>query len=91
MLSGFLQGGALGGDHRHQFAPGFDKRSSAFVLEFGGQGVAVDSGLGELGQNLFAISPIVRYRRTKFAMIGKAFKVPSGMVFMVRGAASCSM
>src|SRR5271165_854403 len=73
-LSGFLQGSALGGYHRHEFVPGFYERSSAFVLELRGQGVAVDSGLGELGQNRFAIPPIGRYRRTELAVFGKGFQ-----------------
>ena len=57
-----------------KFVPGFYERSSAFVLELRGQSVAVDSGLGELGQNRFAIPPIGRYRRTEFAVIGKGFQ-----------------
>src|ERR1700680_374408 len=73
-LSGFLQGSALGGYHRHEFVPGFYERSGAFVLEFRGQSVAIDSGLGELRQNRFAIPPIGRYRRTEFAVIGKGFQ-----------------
>jgi hypothetical protein len=60
-LSGFLQGGALGDYHRHEFVPGFDERSSAFVLEFRGQSVAIDSGLAEPGQNRFAIPNSAKY------------------------------
>ena len=42
--TGLLEGGALGGDHRHQFVRGFDERRGSFVLQLGGQGVDIDAG-----------------------------------------------
>ena len=64
----------LGGDHRHEFVPGFDKRSGPFVLQFCCQGADVDSGLGKLVQHRFAVTAIGRHDQADFAVIGKAFQ-----------------
>jgi hypothetical protein len=45
---GPLECGTLGCDHRHQFVPGLNERLRPFILEPGGQGVDIDSGLSEL-------------------------------------------
>src|SRR5262245_46948189 len=44
--------GALGGDHVHELVPGVDERLRAFVLELTGEGVQVDAGAREPGQDL---------------------------------------
>src|SRR5260370_8177846 len=73
--AGLLQGGALGYNHRHKFVPGFDERSSPFVLESGGQGVEVDTGLAELSQDRFEITSIGRQHSVDFAVTGEGFQV----------------
>src|SRR5258708_28537476 len=72
--AGLLQGGALGYNHRHKFVPGFDERSSPFVLESGGQGVEVDTGLAELSQDRFEITSIGRQHSVDFAVTGEGFQ-----------------
>src|SRR5262249_35938777 len=60
MLTGLRQDRALGGDHRHEFVPGLHERLRTFVLEPGGQGVAIDAGLGELRQHCLAVAAVCR-------------------------------
>ena len=64
-----LERGALGFDDRQQLVPGFHERLRAFVLQSRGQSIHVDTGLGELRQNLFAIAAVRRHDRTEFAVI----------------------
>jgi len=52
------QGGALGGDHFHEFVPGVDERLRAFILELAGEEVHVDAGPGEPGQNFLAVATV---------------------------------
>src|SRR5260370_36037432 len=72
--AGLLQGGALGYNHRHKFVPGFDERSSPFVLESGGQGVEVDTGLAELSQDCLEIASIGWQHPVDFAVTGQGFQ-----------------
>src|SRR5260370_118272 len=73
-LSRFLESRALGGDHRHQFVPGFDERGGPFVLKPGGQGVNVDTGLGELRQHLLAVATVRWQDCAEFTVIGEGFQ-----------------
>ena len=50
--------GAAGLDHLHQPVPRLYKRRRALFLEPRGQGVDVDAGAGEVGEDLFAIAAI---------------------------------
>ena len=69
-----MQGGAFGCNHRQEFVPGFDERSSPFILESACQGVEVDAGLPELSQDCFAITAIGRQDAVNFAVIGEGFQ-----------------
>ena len=73
-LTGLRQGSALGGDHLHEFVPGFDERFGPFVLELGGQGVDVDAGPGELRQHFLAVATVGRQQRAEFAVLGEGFQ-----------------
>src|SRR2546429_270259 len=44
------EGGTLAGDHRHEVVPRAHERLRAFVLELRREGVDVDTGPGETGQ-----------------------------------------
>ena len=56
--AGILERFALGGDARQQLGPGLDERPGPFVLELSGQGIDVDAGGGELGQDLLAVAAV---------------------------------
>jgi len=52
------EGGALAGDHRHEVVPRAHERLRAFVLELRREGVDVDTGPGEPGQQGLAVAAI---------------------------------
>jgi hypothetical protein len=51
-----LHGVTFGGEHRHQLVPGSDETLASFILELGGRGADVVSGLGRLVQDRFTIA-----------------------------------
>ena len=55
----------------------------------GGQSIDIDAGLGEFREHLLAIAAIGGQDRAELVVrSASAFKVASGMVFTVNGAAS---
>jgi len=56
------------------------------LLELGRQGTDVDTSPANCVHTV-SQSPLGRQKRAEFAVLGRAFKVPSGMVFTVNGAA----
>jgi len=86
-LGGFPDRAALGLDHFREFIPRFYGRFGAFILKLSGQCVDIDSSLGELGKYRFAIPPSAGRIEPSSVCSARAFKVPSGIVFTVKGAA----
>ena len=71
---GLLQRSALVGDHGHQIVPGLDERLRTLVLELGRQSVDIDAGLGELRQDLLAVTAVGWQHCADFAVIGEGFQ-----------------
>src|ERR1700722_17947321 len=69
-----LQRSALGINHRHEIAPRLDERFRSLVLELGSESIDINSGLGELRQDLLAVAAIGRQCGANFAVIGECLQ-----------------
>src|SRR5215468_5071194 len=68
---GLPEGSALRVDHLHELVPRVHEGLRTFLLQLCREGIDVDAGLAELGQDGFAVAAVVGHRGADLSVVGK--------------------
>src|SRR5678815_4878028 len=61
---------------RDRLVPGPDERYRSVLLKAGGQGIDIDAGLGELGEDFLAVTAVGRHDGPEPAVVRQGFQGP---------------